>query len=392
MGAPLFRGAHAGRKLGAMTVYQKRGGWVFDFQFGGERFTSPEKYPNKRAAAAAEKTAKAAAKAGGEQPIVAPRKAAAAKRSSAGGVSLGQACDRYWEDTAKHHRSAADIRRRLAVVRRLIGEHKPLAAIRFAEVSAAVQARRAEPGRAGQPLKAATINRDVIDQLRPVLLHAAEVWELALPRIAWKKLRLKEAGELVREFSAQEIERWSAALASPVERLFLGLGLTYGPRLGELFFPPGAAHPDRPGGAELELGRYLGRGGVWRDSRKDGSLHTITLLPEHAALGLLVAKAAELGLPHCWFEEGRGKAKGQIVAIGYYAMRERLVAAGKRAGIPDGRIVHGMRHHAVTQIVRAGGLIMGQRLAGHRQITTTRRYAHVANADLRGALGAAKSR
>jgi len=362
----------------------------WDFERAGQRFNSPTTYPTRAKAAKAEREAKKAAERDGAPAIQAPRKKAAERRvrADAGGpVSLGRACDRYWDDVARHHRSASDIERRLKIVRRLLGDETPLLEIRFADINAAVQARRAEPGRQGKPLSAGSVNRDIIDALRPAWNHAGEVFELALPRIAWGKLRLKEAAEIVREFAPAEAERWAAELASDAERLFLDVALSYGPRLGEMFFPPNALKLDAGGGAELELGRYLGRAGVWRDSRKDGSLHTVTILPDHAErLAALAAEAKARGLPHCWFEVGRGARKGDAIPISYYAMAGRLRSAAARAGIPAGRIVHGMRHHAVTSIVRTAGLAMGQRLAGHKQITTTRRYAHLANDDLRAAL------
>lgn len=348
--------------------------WEFEHQ--GQRYTGSA--GSKREANAAKKARRAEVLAG-ENKSREPR-GSLPNRSR---ITLAAACQLYWEARGHHNRSASDIERRLGIVQRLLGAGTDIAAIRFADIDRAIQARRAEPGRAGQPLKPASVNRDVRDALRPVLKHAARIHELALPEIAWAELGLKEAGELVREFSAQEIEAWAAELGGPAERLFLATALTYAPRLGELFFPPAALKLDAPDGPELELGRYLGRGGIWRESRKDGSLHVIALLEaDAAALGAqaaLAAKAAGEGARHIWVDES-----GQ--AISYYAMRGRLVRAAARAGIAPGRIIHGMRHHGVTAIVRRAGLVLGQQLAGHRQITTTRRYAHASKADMRAAL------
>lgn len=363
--------------------------WRYDFQFQGQRFTSPRTYGSKREAAREEKARRKAAERG--ESICAPpnssaKPGATPKRSArsmrAGAPTLETACARYWEDVAKRHRSAADIHRRLEICKRLIGAGTLIADIRFATVSDAIQARRDEPSRYGKPLSSAAINRDIVDTLRPALNHAGEVFELALPRITWGKLKLKENAAAVREeFSLAEIEAWAGELG-PTERLYLATMLTYGPRRGELYFPAdGAIRLDAAGGPELDLGRQLSRDGTWRDSRKDGSLHSVTLMAfDAAALAAQAQRARAVGAAHIWIdEEGR--------AISYYAMGHRLRAAAARAGVEPGRIIHGCRHHAATAILRRGGsLSLAQRLLGHKKITTTQRYAHVANADLRAGL------
>lgn len=374
-----------------MTVYSRttKAGtkWRYDFAVAGVRYTPPAALDSKREAVAAEKARrKAIARGEGAGEALTHKPGAVMRKSAA--VTIGDAAARYWSDVGQHLRSRADIERRLAIVLRLLGEATPVAELTSAAVSAAIQTRRAEPGRGGKGLSSGAVNRDTIDTLRPVLNHCAEILGAAPPKaIAWKRLRLKEAGEVVREFSDDEVARWLDELGSDVERLFLGVALTYGPRLGELFFPPAAIRQGSDG-PELELGRYLGRGNVERLSRKDGSLHSITLLEEDAGpLRLLADRARAAGLPVVWTEErGRGKGR-ELRAISYYAMRARLVAAASRAGIEPGRIIHGMRHHAGTQIMRrTGSLVLAQTLLGHKQITTTRRYAHASKADLRAGL------
>lgn len=356
-------------------------GYRYHFELDGQRYTGS--FDTRAEAKREEKLARKAALAGGVNVSGANK----AKRA-AGGFTLKEACDLYWNDVARHHRSAADIERRLGIVKRLIGAATDLMAIRFATVNQAVQDRRAEPGRGGRPLAPGSVNRDVVDALRPVWLHAARVKELALPAIDWGKLRLKEADPIVREFTDAEVAAWSAELATPTERWFLAMALTYGPRLGELFAPADAFRLDAPGGPEVELGRYLGRGGVWRESRKDGSLHVLPIDPaEAAALEPWIERARSIGPKEpIWVEPGADRA------ITYYAMTGRLRRAAKRAGIASGRIVHGMRHHAATQIVRAndGSLLMAQNLLGHRQIKTTGRYAHVSSEQLRTAVAKAR--
>ena len=352
--------------------------WRFDFEHGGRRFASESIYTSEAKALKAEREKRAELKREAVPAMIRNGVAMAGAKC----ITLERACERYWEDVARHHRSASDIKNRLAIVQRLIGPGIDVAQIRYANVNAAVQTRRGELSRFGRPLSPTTVNRDVLDTLRPVRNHAGRVYELALPTIDWGKLRLKERDELHCEFTDEEIERWGDELASDTERLFLGAALTYGPRMGELFFPPDALRRDAPGGPELELGRYTGRAGVQRTSRKDGSLHVVPVAAFDAeSLGALCDRATALGKATIWLTEAGAE-------LSYYAMAGRVRRAAKRAGIVQERLVHGMRHHAATAITRANGgaLTAAQRLLGHKRITTTQRYANVSKGDLANAL------
>lgn len=375
--------------LRCMTVSQRKTAagirWRYDFEQGGQRYASPAIYTSKREAAREEK-AKRKLLERGDVADMSPTQNIVGKapKRRRGGISLAAACDAYWRDIAQHNRSAKDIRRRLDICQRLLGADVDIAELRFASVMAARETRRAEPSVRGKPLTGSAVNRDLIDTLRPALNHAALTFELALPKIDWGKLRLKESDELVREYGADDIERWADQLPSNVERLYLLIGLTYGARRGEMFIPAQALKRDGATGLPImELGRYLNREGVWRESRKDGSLHSVTLSAEDAALLAAQAeKSKRAGARHIWTDEAGRE-------ISYYQMGRRLNAAATAAGIEPGRVIHGMRHHAVSAIVRVAGLAMGQRLAGHKQITTTKRYTHISNADLGDALAKA---
>lgn len=410
-------------KAEAMSVYPRTNAagetrFRFDFQFAGERHYSQEPhYATRAKAEKAERDERKRLRRGGsakpkrsspDSTQVDSRNAPlASSESQKFIVTLDEACERFWRDVGQRHRSAADIRRRLDHVKRIVGADPKvrlggIAAIGTAVVIDAVQKRLGEETltRYGKPsgklVSGPGANRDIIDQLRPVLNHAAMIWEddgLELRAIKWKMARQAEADEQVCEFTEAEIVAWGEALTAQqqrhgrdgaTERAFLTLALEYGPRLGELFFHPDSFRPDAPGGAELELGRYTGKGGVVRESRKDGSLHAVPLRDETVALlAPFVARALELGAPTVWLEPG---ADGEPQPISYDAMRYRVLAAAKRAGIDQARIIHGMRHHAGSAMNRAGGLALVQSLLGHKQVTTSRRYAHTKKADTRAAL------
>lgn len=404
-----------------MSVYQRTNAagetrFRYDFQFAGQRHLSAEPhYATKAKAEKAERDErKRLARGGGASKRSSPGPAQVESRNSPLAssetqkniVTLKEACDRFWRDVGQRHRSASDIRRRLDIVCRIIGADPKvaaggIAAIGTGTVIAAVQVRMNEEtltrwGKpSGRKVSGQCANRDVIDQLRPVLNHAGVVWEdeLELRAIKWKLARQAEADEQICEFTAAEIVAWGEALSAQqqrygrdgaTERAFLTLALEYGPRLGELFFAPDSFRPDAPDGAELELGRYTGKGGVVRESRKDGSLHAVPLRAETVALlAPFVARALEIGAPTVWLEPG---SDGEPVPISYDAMRYRLLAAARKAGIEQSRIIHGMRHHAGSAMNREGGLALVQSLLGHKQVTTSRRYAHTKKADTRAAL------
>lgn len=305
-------------------------------------------------------------------------------------MSLDEAAGLWWRDVAQHKDSASTDAIRIQTLFRLFGKNTAIADIRTATVNDAIQKRRAETVR-GKQVSPSTVNRDIIDTLRPILRHVHALYEdqgLSLPTIQWGKMRLPEPDEVRREFTAQQIAEWGAALGSNVERIFLGTALTYGPRFGELFFPPGALVLDDPGGPYVMLGRYKGRDG-WRETRKDGSVLKVPLAIQDArVLGALASRAQAANLDTIWFDV-RGD---EVSEISYWGMHSRLRTAARAAGIPPGRIIHGMRHHAGTTLLRSSGNLMLVRDAlGHKDVATTQRYAHASDDDLRAALARSAS-
>lgn len=364
-----------------MSVYARKRkdgstAWRYDFVVKGRRFLSPARgFETRRKAEAAEAARRARIDAG--------------KEDEPDDISLDEAAGLWWRDRGQRLKSAPIMAKRIERLLALIGPQRKLRDIKTRTVNDALQKRRATPVHGRAPANA-TINRDVIDTLRPILRYAARVYDLALPAIAWEELREDEPREVVREFSDAEIAAWGQALGSDVERFFLGLALTYGPRFGELFFPVEAPELDDPTRARLIIGRYKGRYG-WSDKRKDGSTLAIPLDSAHAeGLAAIVAKAKAAGLETCWFAED---AKGGVTEITYWGMYARLKGAARRAGIAPGRIIHGMRHHAGSALLRAtGNIIIAQRILGHRQVATTQRYAHANESDLRQGIDAVSRR
>lgn len=384
-----------------MSVYSRTtaaGKTVFryDFQFDGARIVSEDPhYPTRAKAEAGERAHKKRLRRGDADGRSAksrfladrPSRALDTRSDIGSGKTLAEACALYWKDTGRHHRSRRDIERRLAIVQRVVGQAlrdagagDDLTEIRYAIVMAAREIRRAEPGRHGQTLSPGTVNLDLVDQLRPVLNHAALTWEIALAPIDWKKLRLKSGDRIVREYAGEEIAGWDEQLPDADARFFLHMLLTYGPRLGELFFPPDALTRDAKGRPVLMIGAYLSKEREWRKSRKDGSLHELHLLDEDAAeLAWRVERARAAGWATIWaLDDCTSPAS-------YYQMRGRIARASRRAQIRQGRVMHGARHHAGTQAARTS-ILHAKELLGHRQISTTDRYSHLDGEDMRQAV------
>jgi integrase len=87
---------------------------------------------------------------------------------------------------------------------------------------------------------------------------------------------------------------------------------------------------------------------------------------------------------------GTGRAgvfrEGERYPITYWNLQTRWRRALVKAGVSDFRF-HDLRHAAATRTLRAtGNLKLVQAQLGHAQITTTSKYAHVTNSDLRAGM------
>ncbi|MBW3620294.1 MAG: tyrosine-type recombinase/integrase [Actinobacteria bacterium] len=73
--------------------------------------------------------------------------------------------------------------------------------------------------------------------------------------------------------------------------------------------------------------------------------------------------------------------------FGSEAIYREVELAGKRAGVPGRHFPHRWRHTYATELVRAGvDISVVQRLLGHRSVTSTVGYTHLAVDDLKAAI------
>lgn len=356
-----------------MSVYKpaKSRIWQYDFRLKGRRFHGPTGQTTKRAAEAVERQRRLEAATGALGAVAA--------------LTLHQATSRYWTEKGQERGDAADVWRRIGRLLALFGKDTPLGEIDQTAIAHAIERRRgianvrgkAEGAKAYLPSNA-TVNRDVIETLRPVLKRAKTHWTPrgtlhGLPEIDWRELRMREPRGLSRLYSTQERGAWVATCPDDL-RPALELLLTNGLRLGELFFHPDALNADPK---EPTLTLQKGR-------KRDVILHVPLRLDHARTLAALAGQARAAKLEHLWFYR-QGK---KLVSYTYNQVEYRLSKAADEAGVTGGRRIHGARHHAGSTVLkRSGGNLKAvQGLLGHADISSSQRYAHVLNSDIRAAL------
>lgn len=361
-----------------MSVYRPANSriWLYDFQNRGVRFHGSTGQTTRRAAEAVERQRRL--------------EAATGVFGQVGQMTLDVAGGRWWAEVGIHRGDAKDVERRLTALIALMGPGTVLSDINQATIATAIQKRRGIGTKRSKAKDAkvylpsnATVNRDVIETLRPVLKRAMTHWTPkgsphGLSVIDWRELRLREPTAQSRLYPTAERAKWLEA-CDPDVRLALELLLTYGLRFGELFFAPDQLNtdPERP---TLTL----------QKGRKKDVLLEVPLRRDHAReLAARASRARDAKLDHLWFRQKGFDAKGRerLVEITYSGLEYWISKAADQAGVSGGRRIHGARHHAGSTILRkTKNLKAVQALLGHATIQSSQRYAHVQTDELRAAL------
>lgn len=364
-----------------MSVYKPKNSriWQYDFVIAGKRYHGSTGVLTKRKAEEVERKKR--------------NEAATGKFGQVAEMTLDAACGRYWVEKGQERGDSEDVERRLDTLLRLLGKNTKLGEIGQAEVSAAIEQRSGETFKKGKDRRDAngklipakeyavsdsTVNRDIIETLRPVLRRARAHWtptgtQHGLPEIDWRELRKTEPRALSRLYTAEERKAWLVKAAEWGDDLDLALDLmlTNGLRYGELFFPLDAPALDA---AEPTLRLQKGR-------KRDVILF-VPLRQDHARrLAARIGQAREKDLPHPWFyAEGK-----KLIPYTYAQVEYRLSKSADDAGISGGRRIHGARHHAGSTVLKRskGNLKAVQGMLGHASIASSQRYAHVLIDDLR---------
>lgn len=284
-------------------------------------------------------------------------------------MDFGAASSRWFLEKGQFRRDARDVERFLAWLQGEIGMGTPIAGIDDNLVAQLVARRRASG------VTPATVNRSCVEPLRAIL-RRAELWGQKTARIEWSAHKLKEAPERIREIRDEELAAFFVALRPDfheIVRFLLAQGLR------------------RAEACNLE----------WRDVDLDNALILVRGKGDTLDRRPLSAQAAEIvraqvgrhkrfvftyEVRHEW-----GGVKRSRVPISPDRLSGAFWRARKAAGLKDADLrLHDLRHTLASRLLRATGNLRAVQLAlGHTKITTSQRYAHMTEGDLRAALDAA---
>lgn len=341
-----------------MPVYKPKGSpyWHYDFTLHGVRFRRSTKAASKREAERIEERERRKILLGdGERaPIL-----------------LSEAFERYYQEHARFLPSGDEDDAKMERLLRDLGD-KPLSHFTDDDIAQRVARRRGETARRKKSLVSnATVNRET-ELLRRVFRKAQKAWKKSVAEIDWTQHLLPEPKERVREASVEEEIAIIEALRPDLRPLAEWSVITGG---------------RWSAGARLTWPQVAGDGAT-RIRLKGGGEHVI---PGTAALRALYAeqkgKHPIYVFPYqCQRSRGKRK-KGEWYPLSKNGWRKAWKRALEAAGVSDFRW-HDWRHTTGSRITRAAGIHVAQRLLGHTDIATTKRYSHVRDEDVRAAMDA----
>lgn len=217
-----------------------------------------------------------------------------------------------------------------------------------------------------------------------LLNRARDAWDEPVAKIAWGTHRLDEPKERTRELTDDEQASLFAALPADYQ-VVVDFALMTGCRLAECV---GLLWSDIDCGGRQITVRGKGAKTV-QIPLSSGVRELLFPLP-----GLGTPEAPRSGPVFTYVcRKARGKRKaGDRLAITYEGLKTQWRRSRAASGVTNFRY-HDNRHTAATRILRAGGnLKTVQVLLRHEDITTTAKYAHVNDEDVRAAMEASEAR
>lgn len=322
--------------------------WHYDFQIRGRRFHGSCGTTDFETAKAVEAAARVAARA--SEPVK-------------GVFTISQALGTYYSDVGEHQPSAATTFSQMKTLLQVLSPDMKLADLTMAEAQRYVTVQRAR-------MANATVNRH-LSLLARAIRHMTAVHAAAAPDLDLRRLHTPEPEERVRELTRDEQDALFAKLR-PDLHAFVGLALMTGLRKAEL-----AGMQWRQVDFETATIRVQQKGGKTRTFPMNGELRAfLSTLPRATTLP---AARYVLTFVDMATEERRQITPGGSVMVDF---RDAVAAAG----IEDFRF-HDLRHTFATRLLRqTQNLKLVSKLLGHQNITTTMRYAHVLQDDMRLAL------
>lgn len=365
-----------------MSVFKVRNSpyYQFDFQIKGHRFYGSTEAKNERDAKEVEKAERAKAVRLVEESVRAGRKP----------MTIGTACDRWWDEVGQHG-SDPDLARALDWLKGQIGPRVALHDVNDDMVTKAVEARRRHVRTAGRdakgtqlyrPVTARTVNKTVPSLLRRVMNRARRAWSVTIFREPdWTQHFLVERKRPVREITAAE----DAILDSIESQDFAELrefAEIMGLRRKELLLTWTQIN------FEQSTIAIIGKGGVPAVLPLTRRAYEILwgLRGNHAEFVFTFVAERTRPCP----KTGRKFIKGKRYPITYYGMgsnKRKWAKAGVDARIHDTRHTTGQRTLRTT-----GNLRLVQQLLRHTEIRTTAKfYTDPTMADLRAGMESVES-
>lgn len=361
-----------------MSIYKPKKSpyWAYDFQIRGRRFHGSTGVETKRAAERIERDLRV--------------RAAEGTLDDASRITLDEAAARWMDEVGRDLKDIDRLEARIERALICIGPRTPICDI-TADIMAKAMTKRRKQGYTKSPKKgatvyyptASTVNRDLIDAVRPILNRARKTWGARLPEIDWDALRLDEPKPKPREFAGDQFDQVLQEVR-PHWHDMIRFARRYGCRLSELFFNLAAIDV-----ADLNAARVTLR------ERKGGDDHIIPILPEDAAmLAARMGRARAARIDTVWFRELKPLKFGQprVRALTYNGAAIALRRAMTRSGLRESKGMkgaHDLRHDAAMKTLRGSkNLRIAQRMLGHKDLKSTLVYAHALEDDVRDALAA----
>jgi integrase len=302
-------------------------------------------------------------------------------------MTVEQACWKYWEQEARHCRSADDQAKNLEIVSRYIGPEVLLVTITPEMIAEAAERRLRTPierrQRVGKELimaptklypKPATVNRQLIEPLRRLLIRAKKVWRVPidLEQFDWGMLSRKESAPRVREMSIEEERAFWQALRPDYASIC------------EMYLLSGRRRSDWVGFSKFKLDRTQGTARFPTRKRKEVGEIVVELTQRELEIICQECDKAPESEFVFTYEIKRGKQKGKRAPITADGLRQAVAQAFKLANIQDFR-KHDWRHTFASRALRGKGGDIRTLMAAmdHQDISSTVRYTHMASGQAR---------
>ena len=358
--------------------------YQFDFQINRYRFYGSTQATNEREAREVEKAKRAEAH----------RRLEESARSNRHPMTLGVACERWWDEVGQYGNDI-DIKRALEWIKTQIGAHVVLHDINDNVISIAVQARRKHVVRAGRdskgnqlykPISPRTVNKTVPSLLRRILNRARRAWSVTMfNEPNWSEHFLDEIKRPIREITIEEDGRLDEVESREFAELrefaeIMGLR-----RRALLLTWPQVDLNE--GTIKVKMKRR--KGYIWQTLPLSRRAYEIIwglrgndLLYVFTFIAQRTRRCPKTGTEF---------VRGTRYPMTYYGIGTNWRRKRVKAGV-DARM-HDLRHTAGQRTLRAtGNLRLTQTLLGHSEIeTTTTFYTETKLADLRDGLNRTES-